>query len=62
MIESVGALEQLSQILALPTVDGVFVGPTDLSLRRERGAYTRSAADFADLKLIAAAAKVAGKQ
>jgi len=62
MIEGTGALEQLGQILALPMVDGVFVGPSDLSLRRERGAYTRSEGDFADLKLIAAAAKVAGKR
>ena len=35
-------------ILALPTVDGVLVGPSDLSMRRARGAYRRSPEDFAD--------------
>ncbi|MFI7151695.1 HpcH/HpaI aldolase/citrate lyase family protein [Nonomuraea sp. NPDC050022] len=61
MIEDAGALEQIADILALPTVDGVFVGPSDLSLRRERGAYSRSAGDFADLKIVADAARAAGK-
>jgi len=61
MIEDAGAIEEIDDILALPTVDGVFVGPSDLSLRRERGAYTRTDADFADLALIAAAARRAGK-
>ncbi|MEU7745999.1 aldolase/citrate lyase family protein [Nonomuraea sp. NPDC049158] len=61
MIEDAGALEQIADILALPTVDGVFVGPSDLSLRRERGAYSRSEGDFADLKIVADAARAAGK-
>jgi 4-hydroxy-2-oxoheptanedioate aldolase len=42
-------------------VDGVFVGPSDLSLSRGRGAYAKTEADFADLRRIAAAAKAAGK-
>ncbi|WP_020672926.1 HpcH/HpaI aldolase family protein [Amycolatopsis nigrescens] len=61
MIEDAGAIEDIAGILALPTVDGVFVGPSDLSLRRARGAYRRSPGDFADLRLIADAAAAAGK-
>lgn len=61
MIESAEALEHVEEILALPTVDGVFVGPSDLSLSRGRGAYRKTEADFADIRRIAAAAAVAGK-
>ncbi|WP_033287910.1 HpcH/HpaI aldolase family protein [Amycolatopsis jejuensis] len=61
MIEDAGALADLDAILALDTVDGVFVGPSDLSLRRERGAYTRDDRDFADLRQVAEAARAAGK-
>jgi len=61
MIEDLGAIEEVDQILALDTVDGVFVGPTDLALRRERGAYRRTEADYADLRKIADAAAAAGK-
>ncbi|TXI58404.1 HpcH/HpaI aldolase family protein [Mycolicibacterium mageritense] len=62
MIEDAGAIEQIDAILALDTVDGVFIGPSDLSLRRERGAYRRTDGDFADLGRIAAAARDAGKR
>ncbi|KAB2884751.1 MAG: hypothetical protein F9K34_07805 [Albidovulum sp.] len=61
MIESAEALADVEAILALPTVDGLFVGPSDLSLSRGRGAYAKTEADFADLRRIAAAAKAAGK-
>lgn len=61
MIEDAGAIEEVEAILALDTVDGVFVGPSDLSLRRDRGAYTRSNGDFADLARVAAASAAAGK-
>lgn len=61
MIEDAGAFQDVEQILALDTVDGVFVGPTDLSLRRGRGSYTRTAEDFADIAHIADAARSAGK-
>lgn len=61
MIEDAGALEDIDRILALPTVDGVFVGPSDLSLRRNRGAYANTEADRADLARIAHAAASAGK-
>lgn len=61
MIEDASAHEEIEQILALPTVDGVFIGPSDLSLLRGRGAYTGSEDDFADLRRIARAARSAGK-
>jgi 4-hydroxy-2-oxoheptanedioate aldolase len=61
MIESAAALADIDAILALPTVDGLFVGPSDLSLSRGRGAYKKSAEDEADLRRIAAAAAAAGK-
>ncbi|MBD9387963.1 4-hydroxy-2-oxoheptanedioate aldolase [Rhizobium sp. BIGb0125] len=61
MIEHASALRDIEHILSLDTVDGVFIGPSDLSLRRGRGSYKRSEADFADLKAIADAAKAAGK-
>jgi 4-hydroxy-2-oxoheptanedioate aldolase len=61
MIESKEALENVEAILALPTVDGVFPGPSDLSLSRGRGAYRNTDADRADLTRIATAARKAGK-
>lgn len=61
MVETAAALRDIEQILALPTVDGVFVGPSDLSLDSGRGAYRRTEADQQDLRRIAAAAKAAGK-
>lgn len=61
MIETPGALSDVSDIAALPTVDGLFVGPGDLSLTRGRGVNRWRKADFADLELVALAAKRAGK-
>lgn len=61
MIESAEALADVEAILALPTVDGLFVGPSDLSLSRGRGAYAKTEADYDDLRCIASAAKAAGK-
>jgi len=61
MIETPGALSQVDQIVALPTVDGLFMGPYDLSLTRGRGQYSASEADLSDGRLIAAAAKRARK-
>ncbi|MGA9869736.1 MAG: aldolase/citrate lyase family protein [Rhodococcus sp. (in: high G+C Gram-positive bacteria)] len=61
MIEDASAHEEIEQILALPTVDGVFIGPSDLSLLRGRGAYKASQDDFHDLRRIARAARAAGK-
>jgi 4-hydroxy-2-oxoheptanedioate aldolase len=62
MVEDAGAIEEIEGILALDCVDGVYVGPSDLSLRRGRGAYKRSDKDFADLKHVADAAAAAGKR
>lgn len=61
MVEDAGAFEEIDEILALPTVDGLFVGPSDLSLRRERGAYRQAPGDFADFERIAEACRKAGK-
>ncbi|MFC4000311.1 HpcH/HpaI aldolase/citrate lyase family protein [Prauserella oleivorans] len=61
MIEDASAFETVDKILQLPVVDGVFVGPSDLSLRRERGAYSVEADDLADIRHVARAARAAGK-
>ena len=61
MVETAEALADIDAILALPTVDGVFVGPSDLSLRRGRGAYRKTPADLEDLTRIATAAGSVGK-
>lgn len=61
MIESAAALADVENILALPTVDGVFVGTSDLSLDSGRGAYKQTPEDDAALERIAKAAKDAGK-
>ena len=49
-----------SQILALDTVDGVFVGPSDLSMLRGRGNFAFREEDRADFRSIASAARKAG--
>lgn len=61
MIEDASAFDDIDKILALPVVDGIFIGPSDLSLRRERGAYTVTEADLADIRHLARAANAAGK-
>lgn len=61
MVETAEALRDLEAILALPTVDGVFVGPSDLSLTRGRGRYRFTEADRSDLTRIAGCCKSAGK-
>lgn len=61
MIESSEALADVEAILALPTVDGVFLGPTDLALSRGRLAYAFDAADRQDLERVAEAARACGK-
>ena len=62
MIETPGALQDAEAIAALETVDGLFMGPYDLSLTRGRGQYRASKADAADADRIAAAARNAGKR
>ncbi len=61
MIETPGALRDAAAIAALRTVDGLFLGPSDLSLTRGRGMLQLTQADFADARAVADAAKVAGK-
>ncbi|MGB3355002.1 MAG: aldolase/citrate lyase family protein [Mycobacterium sp.] len=61
MIEDASAFDDIHQILNLPVVDGIFIGPSDLSLRRERGAYGVTEADLADIRHLARAANAAGK-
>lgn len=61
MIETAAALGDVEAIVALATVDGLFIGPTDLSLSRGRGNYRNTDEDQGDLRRIAAAAKAAGK-
>ena len=48
MIETAGALRDVEEILALPAVDGLFMGPYDLSLSRGRGPYTANEGDEID--------------
>lgn len=61
MLEDASAFDDVNAILDLPTVDGIFIGPSDLSLRRERGAYRVTPEDLADIALLAEAATAASK-
>nr|WP_246329521.1 aldolase/citrate lyase family protein [Chthonobacter rhizosphaerae] len=63
MIETLTALDNLDGILALPGIDGVFVGPSDLSLAISNGANLDVNAPEAveAFKRIADAAAKAGK-
>jgi 4-hydroxy-2-oxoheptanedioate aldolase len=62
MIETVGALNDATAIAQLSTVDGLFIGPSDLSLARGRGLFQASESDFEDFSVVVAAAKAAGKR
>lgn len=62
MIEDATAVEEIEAILDLETVDGVFIGPTDLSLLRNRGAYKAGDEDFEDLTRISRAAIARNKR
>jgi 4-hydroxy-2-oxoheptanedioate aldolase len=61
MIETRQALEDAGEIARLDTVDGLFVGPSDLSLARGRGIFSANAADVEDMKTVARAAKAHNK-
>jgi 2-dehydro-3-deoxyglucarate aldolase len=61
MIETESALAEAGAIAALDTIDGLFIGPNDLSLARGRGEYLADGSDHADIARIAAAADKAGK-
>ena len=61
MIETITALADVEKIAALETVDGLFIGPNDLSLARGRGEYTADGGDHEDIARIAKAATARGK-
>jgi len=61
MIETAGAFADVRAIAALDTVDGLFVGPSDLSMSRGRGSFKFSESDADDFRTVAAAAKANGK-
>lgn len=61
MIETQQALDNLDAILAVPGIDGVFVGPTDLSVSLSNGTMLDSAEVSPALDVVAARAKAAGK-
>lgn len=61
MIETAAAFRDIEKILALETVDGVFIGPTDLALSQGRGLYSFNAQDQQNIAHIARAARNAGK-
>ena len=59
MIETVEALENVEAIAATPGLDGLFVGPSDLSITLSRGAGIDKTgeATLGAMKKVAAAAK-----
>lgn len=63
MIETRKALDSVDEILALDGIDGVFIGPADLSIALSDGATldVDSAANQAAFVRVIAAAKAAGK-
>jgi 2-dehydro-3-deoxyglucarate aldolase/4-hydroxy-2-oxoheptanedioate aldolase len=61
MIETAEAFAQAAQIARLDCVDGLFVGPADLSLARGRGVFAARPEDIADMNEVATVAKAAGK-
>jgi len=61
MIETRGSLRDVEAIAKLPTVDGLFIGPSDLSMARGRGSFKFSSADEEDFRTVAAAARAHGK-
>ncbi len=61
MIETARALDEVDIIASLETVDGLFIGPSDLSLARGRGTYRATLGDAVDARRVAAAAAAARK-
>lgn len=62
MVETPGALRDVAEIARLATVDGIFIGPSDLSMTRGRGPYRAQPADFKDMESVVAAVHAAGKK
>ena len=50
MIETPGALRDVEAIAKLDNVDGLFIGPSDLSMTRGRGSFKFSPEDQADFR------------
>ncbi len=61
MIETAEAFEDALEIARLDCVDGLFIGPADLSLARGRGVFAARSDDISDMTRIAQIAKDAGK-
>lgn len=62
MVEDPGALRDVDKIAALPTVDGIFIGPGDLSQTSGRGTYSRTEEDFDDFRAVVSAVRANRKQ
>lgn len=62
MVETRGALDQIDAILAVDGIDGVFIGPSDLSISLSGGQLNPSAAEVEEaIDLALARAHAAGK-
>jgi 4-hydroxy-2-oxoheptanedioate aldolase len=61
MIEDPRALDDVEAILALPAVDGIFIGPGDLFARRGGGGYQYGEFEDSTLRSLGRAAVTAGK-
>lgn len=61
LVETAECLHDVERIVELNTVDGLFLGPSDLALARGRGAYAFNDEDRLDLVRCARAAIGAGK-
>lgn len=61
MVETAGALRDAAAIAGLDTVDGIFIGPSDLSMSRGRGAFSFRAEDKTDFLAVVEAVHNNGK-
>ena len=61
MVETAAALKEVEAIAQLPALDGLLIGPYDLSLSCGRGEYLADGQGHEDFARIAAAARAAGK-
>ncbi|NQX28063.1 4-hydroxy-2-oxovalerate aldolase [Microbacteriaceae bacterium VKM Ac-2854] len=61
MVEDPAALDDVDAILALDTVDGIFIGPGDLFARRGGGGYRITVFEENTLRALGRAARAAGK-
>jgi len=61
MVEDPAALDDVDAILALDTVDGIFIGPGDLFARRGGGGYRVGEFEEQTLRTLGRAAVAAGK-